>query len=88
MNTQNFDQIAFNTKTLDFTLYISILGIQHDFEITHSKASYLIESVELSNNYRVEKEVSEAFIYYIPVIDKDKETTRQLKAINKTLKQG
>ena len=88
MNTQIFDQIVFNTKTLNFTLYIQILGNQESFEITHSQASHLIESVETSNSYKITKEVSEAFIYYIPEIDKDKETTRQLNAINKTLKQG
>jgi len=51
MNTQIFDQIEFNVTTLEFTLYINVLGIQEQFPITHSKAQYLIESVKMSDKY-------------------------------------
>ncbi len=88
MNTQIFDQIAFNKKTLDFTMYINILGIQEQFAITHSKASYLIDGIRVSDTYKLDVEWNENYVYYIPTIDKDKETSRQLKALNKTLKQG
>lgn len=88
MNNQIFDQIEFNVTTLEFTLYINVLGIQEQFSITHSKAQYLIESVNISDKYKIDVEASYSHIYYIVTLDKDKETTRQLKALNKTLKQG
>jgi hypothetical protein len=84
MNTQIFDQIAFNTKTLDFTLYINILGIQEQFQITHSKAQYLIEGVYISDNHKIEIETTESHLYYIVALDRNKETSRLLKKINKT----
>jgi hypothetical protein len=84
MNTQIFDQIAFNTKTLDFTLYINILGVQEQFQITHSKAQYLIEGVCISDNHKIEIETTESHLYYIVALDRNKETSRLLKKINKT----
>jgi hypothetical protein len=67
MNTQIFDQIEFNVTTLEFTLYINVLGIQEQFPITHSKAQYLIESVQMSNKYTMNIEASYSHVYYIPL---------------------
>lgn len=65
MNTQIFDQIALNVKTLEFTLYINVLGIQERFSITHSKAQHLIECVNVSNNYKIDIELGCSHVYYI-----------------------
>jgi hypothetical protein len=65
MNTQIFDQIALDVKTLEFRLYINVLGIQEQFPITHSKAQYLIESVNVSNRYKIDTEIACSQIYYI-----------------------
>ena len=62
MNTQIFDQIEMNVTTLEFTLYINILGIQEQFSITHSKAQYLIESVRMSDKYTMNVELSTLFV--------------------------
>jgi hypothetical protein len=65
MNTQIFDQIALDVKTLEFTLYINVLGIQERLPITHSKAQHLIECVNVSNNYKIEIELACSNVYYI-----------------------
>jgi hypothetical protein len=67
MNTQMFDQIEFNVTTLEFTLYLQILGIQEQFSITHSKAQYLIEGVKMSDKYTMNVEASYSHVYYIPL---------------------
>lgn len=65
MNTQIFDQIALDVKTLEFKLYINVLGIQEQFPITHSKAQCLIESVNISNSYKIDVELACSHVYYI-----------------------
>ena len=67
MNTQIFDQIEMNVTTLEFTLYMNVLGIQEQFPITHSKAQYLIESVKMSDKYTINVEASYSHVYYIPL---------------------
>jgi hypothetical protein len=66
MNTQIFDQIAFNVKTLQFTMYIKILGSQEQFSIPVGKAQFLIEDVNLSSTYKIDIEITKEYIYYIP----------------------
>jgi|688.fasta_scaffold971662_1 hypothetical protein len=66
MNTQIFDQISFNVKTLQFIMYIKILGSQEQFNIPHMKAQFLIEDVNLSSTYKIDTEITKEYIYYIP----------------------
>jgi hypothetical protein len=68
MKNQIFDQIAFNVKTLQFTMYIKILGSQEQFSIPVGKAQFLIEDVNLSSNYKIVTEITQEYIYYIPQV--------------------
>jgi hypothetical protein len=70
MKNQIFDQIAFNVKTLQFTMYIKILGSQEQFLIPIGKAQFLIEDVNLSTSYEIVTEITQEYIYYIPQIKK------------------
>jgi hypothetical protein len=70
MKNQIFDQIAFNVKTLQFTMYIKILGSQEQFSIPIGKAQFLIEDVNLSTSYEIVTEITQEYIYYIPQIKK------------------
>ena len=68
MKNQIFDQISFNVKTLQFTMYIKILGSQEQFSIPVGKAQFLIEDVNLSSNYKIVTEITQEYIYYIPQV--------------------
>jgi hypothetical protein len=68
MKNQIFDQISFNVKTLQFTMYIKILGSQEQFSIPVGKAQFLIEDVNLSSDYKIVTEITQEYIYYIPQV--------------------
>jgi hypothetical protein len=82
MKNQTFDQIAYNVKKGTYTLYVQFLDDQTQIEIEHHKFLELIEIVKMSSSYKIEIEISENFVYYIPQIDMTKSTTKFLQKIN------
>jgi len=77
MKNQIFDQIAYNVTKGTYNLYVQFLHEQTQIAIEHHKFLELIEMVKMSNNYKIETEISGNFVYYMPQIDNTKKP-RQL----------